>query len=204
MEEKDLTILYSSHMIDTNILGTTPTIVDLGACQGKIIDFFIEKFPESRIIAIEPCISNIESLKKKFSNIEIIHAAIAGNSYYKDEVIFHEFIGLEEWGNITKLNMETNHTYLKKIVDYSVPCIHINKIFELFNISGDIDYLKMDIEGCEEDVLCSIEENLAKKIKQISFEKHPNVDPDIVYNRLLELGFNIIEKKRYQIYAWRA
>ncbi len=124
------------------------TIVDAGANIGLTAIYLANKYPNAKIIAIEPEDSNFELLCKNvanYTNITPLHAAL----WHKNEKINLVDPGLGEWGFMTeeqdaaeKIAADTRH---------EVDAMTVDKIMEKFNLDK-IDILKVDIEGAEKEV----------------------------------------------------
>lgn len=195
-----------SHLIDFDLLSDKPTIIDGGACVGGFIDFILEKIKTTQIYAIEPCCRNFKILEEKYEENDMVkkyNAALVGEGY-PEKIIFKEFIGLEEWGNVKDLYLNTTHGKLEKIIEYEVDTICLKNIIEENNLSI-IDYLKLDIEGCEEEVVVSLSKiHSDVKINQISMEIHKNTNVEKIKQELSKLGYNNIIFKDGELYACSA
>lgn len=117
-------------------------IVDCGANIGLSSVFFKKKFPNSKIIAIEPEESNYELLLKNiegYDNICPLKRAV----WNKNGYLTINNIGLGNWGFIVKEeNLENNNT---------IKAVSIKGLMNIFDIDY-IDILKLDIEGSEKEV----------------------------------------------------
>lgn len=121
------------------------TIVDAGANIGLASIYFANKYPDAKIIAIEPEQSNYELLKKNiapYPNIIPLQAAL----WNKNEELDLIDPGLGNWGFMTTLKDSSEHHSC-----HSVMAITIDKIIENYNLEK-IDVLKIDIEGAEKEV----------------------------------------------------
>lgn len=122
-------------------LGDPKVIVDIGAHIGLTSAFFSLRYPEARIIAVEPEDANFEMLKRQsalYPNITPVKAGI----WNKDA-----------WLRIT--NPEANSwSYIMEEVPEGkgVKAMTVDGIMGKFSL-GHIDLLKMDIEGAEIPVL---------------------------------------------------
>lgn len=159
-------------------------IIDAGANIGEFIDVVREFGIMSKIIAIEPCKSNINILlKKNYDNVEIVGAALVGENN-NDVVVFSEIENRNQWGSITNINeIGPRAARARKMRKYKVKSVKLGDI-----VKSPIDYLKMDIEGEETEVINSLSQELAAKIKQVSLEIHNN-DADALDEKLKELGY---------------
>ena len=166
------------------------------------------------IIGVEPSRRNLEVFKTKpYSKIKmLIEKALIGSDMHIDEIDFTEFVGkngkFHQWNN-TKGNYIKNATCRKEFIGinkYKVKTITINTIIDMIKLFGKekIDYLKMDIEGNELEVIFDMDQEIAKKIVQMSFEFHYPKKEDLMINILKTKGFNnVIKFSGNEIYASR-
>ena len=120
-------------------------IVDAGANVGFTAVFFANLHPQARVVAVEPEASNFALLKKNVSaypNVTAVRAAI----WKKDG-----FIDLVDPG-IGHYGFQTKETHDDESTRDRVPCLTIDSLMAQHGISY-IDFLKMDIEGAEKEVL---------------------------------------------------
>ena len=135
-------------------------IIDAGANIGLASIFFVNKYPDVKIIAIEPEKSNFDMLKKNvepYSNIIPVQSAL----WNRNEDINLFDLGLGSDGFVTQKKDEENKTLrgtLSHLIGedeaselYQVPGITVNKIMEDYGCS-EVDILKIDIEGAEKEV----------------------------------------------------
>ena len=121
-------------------------IIDAGANIGTSAIFFAKKYPNARIIAIEPEEDNFDLLLKNtrdFKNIIAIKATIWGVA---DKRTIQNR-STSHWGfTISDTHNKTEST------GQEINCITIRSLMETYSIDT-IDVLKMDIEGGEKNVL---------------------------------------------------
>ena len=131
---------------DLNI--SPKVIIDAGANIGLASIYFANKFPEAKIISLEPEKSNFELLSenvKYYTNIIPIQNAL----WHKNEVIELVDPGIGKWGFMTKASASENP--LKSEFCHKVNAITVDKIISDFDL-GKVDILKIDIEGAEKEV----------------------------------------------------
>ncbi|KKL01983.1 hypothetical protein LCGC14_2626700 [marine sediment metagenome] len=203
------------HYIDFKRMRKNPVIVDAGACMGKYIEIMNERIDKPRIFAIECDMENIEILKEKdFPNTVINEKALMGHRS-KERMIYHKYVGLPYSGSVgyekTYLKKRL-HGKCKEIYKRLVDTFAINDIFSEFGIDR-IDYLKMNIEGAERDVLLAMTEETASRIDQISISIHAKIREDLeasplkesagvdILDRLNDLGFNASKVDRRLMYG---
>lgn len=194
----------TEHMIDTEL--SCSIIVDAGASYGEFIEGIKQIMPNVRIYSLECCKTNYRILEeKKFSNVILCDHALVGQSVEGD-IEFTEFVGqngkFHQWGNVRGLNVDAAKKR-KEFIEtrkYRVPTLKMNDIFDFFGLSK-IDYLKLDIEGEEEEVIDTMTSETAGKINQISLEVHSQKNKLIITEHLYELGFGYVLKMDNEIYA---
>jgi len=173
-----------NHFVILRYLSGLP-IIDAGANVGDFIDKMRKLNVNSHIIAIEASNTNIDTLKgKNYSNVTLMHKALLGIAH-PENVVFTEVMGMSEWGSATNINESRSRTNGKRI-KYEVEAISLQDI-----VKEEIDYLKMDIEGSETDVINTFSLEIAKKIRQISLEVH-NHDESILKEKLEKLGYDVL------------
>jgi FkbM family methyltransferase len=114
-------------------------IIDLGANIGLSSIYFLNKYPDCKVIAVEPDIANFEFLKintEKYPNILRYNNGIWNkNTWLK---IIDNNLG--SWGfSVVEVNNDTPN---------SIESITLDQIIQINNIQH-IDILKIDIEGSE-------------------------------------------------------
>lgn len=124
------------------------TIIDAGANIGLTSIYFANRYPQARIIAIEPETSNYELLSKnvaQYPSIRPIRAAL----WNRSEEISLVDPGRGNWGFTT----DTADQALRAGygVRHTVRALTIPQILDEFGLEK-IDVLKIDIEGAEAEV----------------------------------------------------
>ena len=198
---------FKGHIIDFDKFHPTAIVLDIGACVGDFIDAVLKEIDNPIIYAFEPCESNIKVLVDKSircddynKHVKIWDRAIVGENS-KDSVEFVEFVGLPEWGGIEQINVGTKHPKLQSYRRYNVKTLKINNIPKFINYFGPIDYVKIDIEGTETDLIKTLDKKVAEQIEQISIEIH-NKDMKELEEVLKGFGF---QTKQYpgEVYGAR-
>ncbi len=179
-QKKKYAFLKKKILKDINIF------IDVGAHHGDTINEFLEIFSIKKIYAFEPSKENFTKLKIKVAEIE-------KNKSVKIEI---SPFGLGEKNYILPLNeiadgvsntfnnLNVNSKYfrkkkfittlfgIKKFIKNKVPTriIRLKEFMEQENIDK-IDFMKIDTEGFEYNILLGLEENI-KKVEFILFEHH--------------------------------
>jgi len=158
-------------------------VIDIGAHIGTF-SLFAARFAK-RIYAFEPLVSNFNILKENikingFHNIEAYNFAVADKSGTRD--LF-----------VVQGNMAANSLYLETEFKTKVETISLDDIVKRNNIF-QIDYLKLDCEGAEYDILMKCSPDVLVKIQKIGMECH-----DIDKNRNLGSIKEFLEKKGFKV-----
>jgi FkbM family methyltransferase len=146
-KEYDLDKFPQSHEVDRayrRILdaGKTPIVIDAGANMGASAVWFSRRFPDARVIAIEPEPGNAAICRRNiagFPNVQLIEAALGGASG-----AVSLSIGSEDWAYQTT-RAESGD---------GVPLVTIPEIVAQVP-NGQLFCAKIDIEGFESDVFAS-------------------------------------------------
>jgi len=119
-------------------------IVDAGANIGLTSVYYSNKFPQARIIAIEPEPSNFEMLKRNaayYPNIIPFHGAL----WREEAVLSLSNPGKGNWGYQTHERQDCDR------VNENIIGMSIDKLMDKYDCDY-IDILKIDIEGSEKEV----------------------------------------------------
>lgn len=153
-------------------------IIDGGAHIGLATFWFRQKYPDAKIIAIEPNQGNFALLKQNvelnnLENVDILNMALAGEDgtrklYFEDDTTTDTSLQLP-YNSISSFFEGGWRGDRKQKVDV-VETVRLAKIIRVLN--QDIDILKLDIEGAEFEVLKDISP-VVSKVKNIICEFHP-------------------------------
>ncbi len=159
-------------------------IIDVGAHHGESIEFFLKNFQIKKIYSFEPVAQAFEKLKKNTNhlttnkNIELTLENMALGSSDKN-VKIKQMIESSS-STLREINLESKYFSKKKKLLYSgrndfykiveVKQVKLKNYIQQKSINK-IDFLKIDTEGYELDVLLGLEEEI-KNVKIIIFEHH--------------------------------
>ena len=163
-----------------------PYIIDCGANIGLSLIYQLIKYPGARISAFEPDRSSFEHLQK--------NVPIADHSKVK---LYNEAI----WKENTTLNFQAEGSLGSKISNESTaPDIIQVKATRLKDLLSErVDFLKLDIEGAEYEVLKDCQENL-HMAERIFIEFHGH------FQRMHELTeiLQMVERNNFAFYIKEA
>jgi FkbM family methyltransferase len=142
-------------------------IIDGGANVGYASIYFANRFPNAKVIAIEPNDNNYKMLNEnsfKYFNIKPIKSAI----WNTNTTLHVNDVGREECGFIVEEAGINDQEIFKGIT--------INDILKEFECNY-IDILKLDIEGAEKEVFSSNYEEWLCKVHILIIELHDRFKP---------------------------
>jgi FkbM family methyltransferase len=169
-----------------------PLIIDCGSNYGVSILWFKKIYPDARIVGVEadPIVFDLLSRnlsRRNFSDVKLLHRAVSSKSGH---VPFH-CLGADS-GRI-HAGSPDGITSSPDVID--VPTVLLDDLIG----EDEVDFLKIDIEGAELDVISG-----SKKlncVKQMFIEYHSFIDMPQELSRLLSLlensGFRYYIDKVY-------
>lgn len=164
----------------------TPVIIDCGANIGLSTIFFKQIYPKSKIICFEPDPKIFEMLKYNLTQFN-----------YSDIQIFNKAV----WIRNEKLSFQTDNSWGGKIVSNEIEnSINIDAIDLNSFLDQKVDFLKIDIEGAEYEVIINCKDLISKNVKNIFFEWHSFSNKEQVLGCLL----NFFEKSNFRYHLKEA
>jgi FkbM family methyltransferase len=164
-----------------------PLIIDCGAHIGLTSLYFKQQYPKSTIIAFEPDVQNVAILRKNIEENQLDSINVVAAAVWKDDgnaAMYQEATDSKSepftWGNTLIHNIWGDGD---EVSDCLVKTVRLSQY-----ITGPVDYLKMDIEGAEEQVLNELT-GVLKSIQQMRIEFHGTNTTEEVnsLNRILKL-----------------
>jgi FkbM family methyltransferase len=164
-----------------------PRIIDCGSNVGMSVFYFKSLFPESRVMALEPDPESFKTLEEnvqrnRLADVTLMNAAVSD----KDGTVDF-FMNPDNPGDLGMSVIRQGH--LSKRL--SVPAVRLSRLI------GDepLDFLKLDIEGAEPEVLEELNASGAiRKIDQMVIEYHHHIAGKVeglsqILNLLVRNGF---------------
>ncbi len=160
----DQVFLHGDYDIDYNFQPLT--VVDAGAHIGLFSILMKNRFPDAKIICIEPDKNNYETLTKNLSGYPNIQTVQAGlwNSITKLEVLDRYNAGYSALA--LKENAEEG----------TIPAVTVSSLMNNFGLET-IDVLKIDIETSEKIVFLNNYEVWLPRVRMIIIELHDWLEP---------------------------
>lgn len=185
-KEVFFSMVYGRHL---GVVKRVDTILDIGANVGFFTTFAASQFPEARIFAYEPVPANFLQLQ----------ANISRNPGTKAE-LHNQAVAAQKGQFTMELNDASQFTTSASIVTgkggktISVDCVGFDSVISELP-GGRCDFLKMDCEGAEYDILFNSSPEILGKIGHIAMECHhlddarQNAEAMVAY--LKEHGFSV-------------
>ena len=168
-------------------------IIDLGACWGEYSLSLSKQFPKSKIYSIEGSEKNFETL-----NINLKHNPVFSNNIKPFNLIISDHDGFEEMvDSVNTMNVlkrvvnNQKHTYKKmksNTLDTFLSNLKVQKI----------DFIKIDIEGSEQNLLLDLKKNFFESI-QLELINYNKIEDNINFIRELSENYNFFEIKSWKL-----
>jgi FkbM family methyltransferase len=170
-------------------------LIDVGAHKGESIKLFSKNFVIKKIISFEASPINFEYLKKKiknnkigYNNTEIVLENTALGA--EDKIIEFKQFNESSSSTIKEIDKESNYykrkfkliNFLNNKETYQKIKIKISKLKDYIEINNikKIDFMKIDTEGYELEILLGLESKI-KLVDIIMFEHH--------YDNMIKKGY---------------
>lgn len=140
-------------------------VVDIGAHIGFFSIYAAEKARRGKVYAFEPVPENVRLLEENVKhnnlrNVIPIQKAVSGKSEKRDFIISEGSVGGHSFAY--EEGIQKNSVQVESVA--------LDEWMERENIR--IDFLKMDCEGAEYEILFNMKKEYLKKIQRISMEYH--------------------------------
>lgn len=159
-------------------------VLDLGANIG-IFSHRAELRGSSKVISFEPVLPTFECLlKNKGSKTEVYNLGVGSKNEFRNFKIHTDFSNIGGG----KFDMNNELSRLNIVYDRPSYVIDINDIF----LQYKVDFIKMDIEGGEIEVLNHITDKNLNSIRCLALELHGNQEEfrKNFLERIQNMGFN--------------
>lgn len=157
---------YSEHTYYTP-KSAAPVLLDLGACEGDFTRHFIATYPDATVVMVEANRSLYPKLARVLSpRVSSIWAAVSGR---KGSLTFTEDLSSIHCGSWVFDTAEHRSSY-------DVPSITLD---DLVQSVGQVDLVKMDVEGAEWEIIETVSPAALDRIAQMTIEFHDFLDPSL-------------------------
>ncbi len=171
----------------------SPIIIDCGSNIGLSILSLKSRYPDARIIAFAPNPAAFGYLQRNvqannLTDVSLNQCAVAS----KDETrVF--FSDADDDGALgASLTDRLREKTDRRVVEQSVQCVTLSSF-----ITKPVDFLKIDVEGAEQEILENLSDrDLLKQVNEMFVEYHYNECND--GNRLIDI-LNILENADFDV-----
>jgi FkbM family methyltransferase len=167
-------------------LPTSAYIIDCGANIGLSVIYIKQLCPDAVIIAFEPDQSNFKLLEQNIESYGIKNVQVEQKAVWKENTT----IAFANEGSMSSRIEQSSST----TEDNKVIAVRLKEY-----LNENVDFLKIDIEGAEYQVLKDIEPNL-HFVQKMFLEYHGNFDQN---NELVEI-FDILKETGFRFYIKEA
>jgi len=183
---------WSKHDYDIDGFKFAPgqTVLDIGANLGFFTLYAACK--GARVLAFEPSKQNFELLQKNVTNNKLGSLVTCVNralSLCCGEAVLYE--GLDKSGRFLSdtVSITDDNRGGEKVITTKIETISLNEVFQKYDITT-CDFIKMDCEGAEYDILAGADPATLQRVRYISLEYHNGSDEIRTY--LERGGFEIL------------
>jgi FkbM family methyltransferase len=142
-------------------------IIDAGAYTGLSALYYSSKYPQAKIIAVEPESSNFELLEKHTKYIPNV-VRVKSGLWYRNAFLRIINKDKDKWAFVVKEVVENE--------PYDTPAITILSLLKQSGLDSEqIDILKLDIEGSEKELFSKNSDKWLGKVKVIVIELHDRI-----------------------------
>lgn len=143
-------------------LGTHSNCIDIGCHEGEMLDQMISLSPFGKHIAFEPIPYLFDKLQEKYGHGTTIHQVALSNK--NGEVSFNVVKNAPAFSGIKQRDYHVSNPDIEKIQ------VATSKLDDLIGQDVQIDFVKIDVEGGEYDVLLGGIETLKRCQPVLIFE----------------------------------
>tara|TARA_R100000935_G_scaffold58846_1_gene98511 strand:+ start:3646 stop:4410 length:765 start_codon:yes stop_codon:yes gene_type:complete len=194
----DVTVFYQVFLEKSyahNYQTDARAILDCGANIGLSSVFYANKFPNAKILAIEPQKLNYDILLKNTSGYNNIQGIYGGIWNKKTNLIIKNNMSASWEFEV----IEANYSSVESIPAYSLPDLMIEHNFK------KIDILKIDIEGSEKELFQSNYKSWLSNTKILLIELHDGLrkgSSKSVFKAIVDYEFSMIKKNENLIFTF--
>lgn len=176
--------IFEKEIFKFNTNETAPFIIDGGANIGLATIYFKQLYPHARIVAFEPDPKIFKVLQQNIASFQLKDITLVNKALSDKESFVNFYSEGADGGRINLAGDGENIIH--------VPTMSLREYLD----KGTVDFLKLDIEGAEIDVMQDIKGHLSD-VKRLFVEYHSFIDAP---QRLNEI-FDILTLNDFRIYV---
>lgn len=164
------------------LLKKDSSCVDVGAHVGTFLERFIQLSPAGKHYAFEPLPLLASGLRTKFPTVEVHSCALSNRAGMAS---FYHVPGLEAWSGLQM--QEYPQAAEPKVIQ-----VELKRLDDVLGMNVQVDFIKIDVEGAELEVLTGAEATIKRCRPVILFEhakihnEHYPTTPAMVYDFLVD------------------
>ncbi|RAM51557.1 MAG: hypothetical protein C6Y22_10875 [Hapalosiphonaceae cyanobacterium JJU2] len=181
-------------------ISPTDVVIDFGAHKGIFTVFAAQQTYSGRVISYEPSPNTynflLENIKlNNLKNVTAINSAVGLSDGKKSF-----YVGEDPGCHMVVSEHPPKNVDANDVISVDESCF--DRIIEELD---RVDFVKMDVEGVEFEILVNCSKSSLNKIKRIALEYHPESGSvDSLVEHLEKVGFKTsLWKERRLLYAWR-
>ena len=165
--------IFKHEIYKFNCKSDHPYIIDCGANIGLSIIYFKQRFPNAKIVAFEPDDKVFKTLEHNKEIFDLTNVELIKKACWHEETVLRFYSEGADAGRAAKYFDEQN------IIE--VPTVRLRDY-----INNRVDFLKIDIEGAENEVLMDIQDLLIN-VDKIFVEFHSFVGQEQMLPEILSV-----------------
>jgi FkbM family methyltransferase len=162
--------LYVADVYYFTSLSAEPLIVDCGSNIGLSVLYFKRLYPQGRVIAFEPDRATFQMLEQNVRANNLAGVTLVNKALYDSVGSVPFYVSPDQPGLLVQSTRKEN------LVSSQITMVETEKLSTY--LTEPIDFLKMDIEGAEEQVLTDLKETgKLDLVREIVLEYHHHLTP---------------------------
>jgi FkbM family methyltransferase len=150
-----------------------PLILDCGSNIGMSVLFFKRLYPQCRIVAFEPDRQTFEALQSNVQDNHLANVDLHNQAIYPTDGQIEFYSDPSHPGSLA-MSTARERFPGREVAAQTVEAVRLSPF-----IQGEVDLLKMDIEGAEGEVMAELAESgKMRLIGQIFIEYHHHLNPE--------------------------
>jgi FkbM family methyltransferase len=173
-------------------LKETSNCVDIGAHKGLFLKEMLRFAPRGRHMGFEPIPKYYEYLLRKFPSVEVFNHALTDA---KGEVLFNHVVNAPGYSGIKQRDYEGLKPKIREIR------VHTNTLDNVYPSERKLDFIKIDVEGAEFQVMKGARSTITKSKPIVVFEfglgaaEYYGTKPEDIYGLFqhCEMGISLLQ-----------